>query len=92
MWRRFQQLFDLWADPQERYDIFMNSYTEHTWALVTASASMEELMKSYVKYPPRKQQSGAYSGPVTLQQYERLQFVRQQLEKEGFHLQMPTGN
>jgi arylsulfatase A-like enzyme len=29
------QVFDLWADPQERYDIFMNNYTEHTWALVT---------------------------------------------------------
>ena len=25
------QIFDLWQDPQERYDIFMNSYTEHTW-------------------------------------------------------------
>ena len=25
------QVFDLWQDPQERYDIFMNNYTEHTW-------------------------------------------------------------
>lgn len=24
------QIFDLWQDPQERYDIFMNNYTEHT--------------------------------------------------------------
>src|SRR5215471_11255890 len=23
------QVFDLWQDPQERYDIFMNNYTEH---------------------------------------------------------------
>jgi len=23
------QVFDLWADPQERYDIFMNNFTEH---------------------------------------------------------------
>ena len=22
------QVFDLWADPQERYDIFMNNFTE----------------------------------------------------------------
>ena len=22
------QIFDLWADPQERYDIFMNNFTE----------------------------------------------------------------
>ena len=28
------QVFDLWADPQERYDIFMNNFTESTcgWA------------------------------------------------------------
>src|SRR5262245_2726163 len=25
------QIFDLWADPQERYDIFMNNFTESTW-------------------------------------------------------------
>jgi arylsulfatase len=24
------QVFDLWQDPQERYDIFMNNYTERT--------------------------------------------------------------
>jgi arylsulfatase len=86
------QLFDLWADPQERYDIFMNSYTEHTWALVTASAATEELMKSYVKFPPRKQQSGSYAGPITLQQFQRFQFIRDQLGKEGFQIPIPTGN
>jgi hypothetical protein len=32
------QIFDLWADLQERYDIFMNNYTEHTWTLVTVGA------------------------------------------------------
>jgi hypothetical protein len=25
------QVFDLWQDPQERYDIFMNNFTERTW-------------------------------------------------------------
>jgi arylsulfatase len=29
------QIFDLWQDPQERYDIFMNNYTERTCTLVT---------------------------------------------------------
>ena len=28
------QIFDLWQDPQERYDIFMNNYTERTWTMV----------------------------------------------------------
>ncbi len=86
------QVFDLWQDPQERYDIFMNSYTEHTWTMVTMSAAIADLMKTYVKYPPRKQQSAAYSGPITIQQYQRFQFLRDQLEKEGFELSIPTGN
>lgn len=86
------QVFDLWQDPQERYDIFMNNYTEHTWTLVTMSAAIKDLMKTYVKYPPRKQQSESYSGPITLPQYERFQFLREQLEKEGFSIALPTGN
>ena len=86
------QIFDLWADPQERYDIFMNNYTEHTWTLVTISAATKELMQTYVKYPPRKQQSEAYSGPITLQQFERFQNMRDTLQKEGFTIPMPTGN
>jgi hypothetical protein len=30
----FRKIFDLWQDPQERYDIFMNNYTERTWTMV----------------------------------------------------------
>jgi arylsulfatase len=86
------QVFDLWQDPQERYDIFMNNYTERTWTMITISEAIKELMKTYVKYPPRKLQSEAYSGPITLSQYERFQHVREQLEKQGVNLPMPTGN
>jgi arylsulfatase A-like enzyme len=86
------QVFDLWSDPQERYDIFMNNFTEHTWTLVTINAATKELMQTYVKYPPRKIQSETYSGPITIQQYERFQFLREQLQKEGFSLSLPTGN
>jgi hypothetical protein len=49
-------------------------------------------MKTYVKYPPRKQQSAAYSGPITLPQYQRFQYIRDQLEKDGFKIPIPTGN
>ncbi len=86
------QVFDLWQDPQERYDIFMNNYTEHTWVMITVSDAIKDLMKTYVKYPPRRQQSESYAGPITLQQYERLANVREQLEKQGFSLALPTGN
>jgi arylsulfatase len=86
------QVFDLWADPQERYDIFMNNFTERTWTLVTINESIQELMKTYVKYPPRKMQSEVYTGPITLPQYQRFQHVRESLEKQGFSLPLPTGN
>jgi arylsulfatase len=86
------QVFDLWQDPQERYDIFMNNYTEHTWTLVTISEAIQQLMKTYVQYPPRKMQSEGYTGPITLSNYERFQWVRERLQKEGIHIPMPTGN
>lgn len=86
------QVFDLWQDPQERYDIFMNNYTERTWALVTISAAIKDLMKTYVKYPPRKLQSEGYTGPITLPQYQRFQYVRDMLQKEGVSIPMPSGN
>jgi arylsulfatase A-like enzyme len=86
------QIFDLWQDPQERYDIFMNNYTERTWTLVTINEAVREKMKTYVKYPPRKLQSEVYTGPITLTSYQRFQWVREQLEKEGISLPLPTGN
>lgn len=86
------QVFDLWQDPQERYDVFMNNYTERTWTMVTISESIKNLMKTYVKYPPRKLQSESYSGPVTLSAYQRFQYVRDALAKDGVSIPLPSGN
>jgi arylsulfatase A-like enzyme len=86
------QIFDLWADPQERYDIFMNSFTERTWAMVSVTDAINALMKTYVEYPPRKLQSLTYTGPVTISNYQRFAWVREQLASEGVSLPMPTGN
>jgi hypothetical protein len=60
--------------------------------MVTVSATIKELMKTYVKYPPRKLQSESYSGPITLTQYERFQYLRDSLENKGINLPLPTGN
>jgi hypothetical protein len=86
------QLFDLWADPQERYDIFMNNFTERTWTMISIAPEIEKLMKTYVQYPPRKLQSASYTGPITISAYQRLQSVREMLEKQGFKIPMPSGN
>ncbi|MEO8494711.1 MAG: arylsulfatase [Planctomycetota bacterium] len=86
------QIFDLWQDPQERYDIFMSNFTERTWTMVPISAAIKDLMKTYVEYPPRKLQSMAYTGPITISNYEKFEWVRDQLQKDGINLPLPTGN
>ena len=86
------QIFDLWQDPQERYDIFMTNWTEHTWTAITFNNAISDLMKTYMKYPPRKLQSEAYSGPITITGYQRFQYLRDALEKDGFSIGLPTGN
>jgi arylsulfatase len=86
------QIFDLLQDPQERYDLFMNNFTERTWTLVTFNESINELMTSYVEYPPRKLQSEVYTGPLTLTEYQRFQWMRDALQKDGVTIPLPTGN
>jgi arylsulfatase len=85
------QVFDLWQDPQERYDIFMNNFAERTWMGVVMQEELTKLMKTYVQYPPRKLQSYGYTGPITISSYERFQFIREQLAKEGVRIPLPTG-
>ncbi len=86
------QVFDLQADPQERYDIFMTTFTESTWALVPANDAISTLMKTYVKDPPRKLQSESYSGPITLTEYQHFKYIQDALAKDGFNIGLPTGN
>lgn len=86
------QIFDVLQDPQERYDIFMNNYTEHTWTMVPISDAIKQLMATYVKYPPRKMQSMGYTGPITLSNYEKFNWVREELARDGVSLPLPTGN
>ena len=86
------QVFDLLQDPQERYDIFMNNYTESTWAVLPANQAVQTLMKTYVENPPRKLQSETYTGPITLSQYQRFKHIRDELEKDGVSVGLPSGN
>ena len=54
------------------------------------SAAIKDLMKTYVKHPPRKAQSEAYTSPITISGYEKFQFIREQLGKEGITIALPT--
>jgi len=86
------QVFDLWADPQERYDLFMNNFTERTWLAPIFGEELNKVMKSFVQYPPRKLQSEGYTGPITISNYQKFEWLRNELKKEGVHIAMPTGN
>ncbi len=86
------QVFDLRQDPQERYDLFMNNFTERTWAMVSISDAVNKLMKTYMEYPPRKLQSESYTGPITISRYQNFQNIRDQLKDQGFKIGLPTGN
>jgi arylsulfatase len=37
-------------------------------------------------------QGEGYNGPITLTQFQRFSYSRDQLHKEGFHIGLPTGN
>lgn len=86
------QIFDLYQDPQERYDLFMTTWTERTWTLVSFSEAISNLMKTYVEYPPRKLQSASYDGPITMTKYQNFKHIQEQLKSEGFNISLPTGN
>jgi arylsulfatase len=83
------QIFDLWQDPQERYDIFMNNYTESTWTAVIFSDAMKKIMVTYLKYPIRKPQ-GLSIPYVTLAQFELIKSFQGQLENQGFKFTIPV--
>jgi len=53
---------------------------------------LEKVMKTFVDYPPRKLQSVGYTGPITISNYQKFEWVRDQLAKDGFELSLPTGN
>ena len=86
------QIFDLWQDPQERYDLFMTNWTERTWTMVPIGEAVTELMKTYIKYPPRKLQSMGYDGPIEISKYQKFQYLREMLQKDGISIPLPTGN
>lgn len=77
------QIFDLWADPQERYDLFMNNFTEKTWFLPTIQNIIADFVKSYEKYPPHTVQSNLYPGPTTISDYLMFKNVQEKLKATG---------
>jgi len=79
------QVFDRWSDPQERYDIFMTTFTLKTWAVPSFVIEIKNLMKTYVDFSPRIKQGQSYAGPISLSKYERYTNIKEQPEHEEFN-------
>lgn len=79
-------IYDLWQDPQERYDLFMNSFTEKTWTLVIFNKATQDLMKTYVDYPPRPLQSEVYTGPMGISKFRTLEEAKRLIKEKGIVL------
>jgi arylsulfatase len=84
------QIFDLLADPQERYDLFMTTFTEKTWTLPIFNQAAAKIVASFDKYPPRKLQSETYTGPLTITRFNKIGEIKALLKKKG--IELPSGN
>ena len=83
------QVFDLWQDPQERYDIFMNNFTECTWTIPAFMRAYQNIDEDLHQVStPQAAERGLY-GPITISNYEKFQWLREQLKKDGFNLSIP---
>jgi arylsulfatase len=67
------QVFDLWQDPQERYDLLMTNWTEKTWVPFAVAGALDKLLTNYKKYPPRPMQSFVKGLPYTIDQFRKDQ-------------------
>lgn len=79
-------VYDLWQDPQERYDLFMNSFTEKTWTMVIFTLAQQKLMQTYVDYPPRPLQSESYSGPMSIARFRTIEQAKELMKEKGIVL------
>lgn len=79
-------IYDLWQDPQERYDLFMNSWTEKTWTMAIFNQAIAELMQTYDKIPPRPLQSEVYFGPMGIEKFRALQQAKQLFSEKDLKL------
>ena len=86
------QVFDLWQDPQERYDIFMNNFTERTWTMVTISEHQEADEDLRAVSAAQAAERGLQRSDHPLELRAVPVDARKPLAKEGVSIPMPAGN
>ena len=80
------QFYNLYEDPQERYNIFMTTGRENTWLVPIFGPKLKEIVGTFVKYPPRPMQSEASDGEMTIDRFRILQQLIPQLKAKGIEI------
>ena len=81
-------IYNLWEDPQERYDVFMTTGRENTWTLPSFGEEMKKVITSFKQYPPRPLQSETFSGEMTIDRFRIIQKLVPELKAKGVEIDM----
>jgi len=81
-------IYNLWEDPQERYDVFMTTGRENTWTMPSFGEEMKKVIGTFKQYPPRPLQSETFSGEMTIDRFRIIQKLVPELKAKGVEIDM----
>lgn len=79
-------LYNLYEDPQERYNVFMTTGRENTWAASIFGRAMKKVVQTFVAYPPRPLQTEATERELTINRFRILQQLVPQLKAKSIDI------
>jgi hypothetical protein len=53
---------------------------------------IKRVMRTFIDYPPRKRQAESYPGPISISAFQKFEWLRDELKKDGGSFTMPSGN
>ena len=80
-------IYNLWEDPQERYDVFMTTGRENTWTIPFFGVEMKKVVDTYKQYPPRPLQSEVFNG-ISIDRFRMMQKLVPELKAKGIVIDM----
>jgi arylsulfatase A-like enzyme len=80
-------IYNLWEDPQERYDIFMTTGRENTWTIPFFSVELKKVVDTFKQYPPRPLQSEVFEG-LSIDKFRLIQKLVPELKEKGIVIDM----
>jgi hypothetical protein len=80
-------IYNLWEDPQERYDIFMTTGRENTWFASVMTTQLTKVIDTFKQYPPRPPQSLIFDG-MSIDRFRMMQKLVPELKAKGIDIDM----